>query len=196
VSSSEPIPAPRRARPPPFGWVALTGSPGVGKSVAARFLPSRYRAVEVSSLALSLGCGHRLARHGVEVDVALLSRRMRASPPPTPRVVVGHLAHLLPVDRAVVLRCHPRELLRRLGKRSAPAAWRRENVASEAIDLIVSEARARLSLVDEVDTTRRTPRGSAREVVRCLESPRPRAPAEIDWLADPWVTEYLLPSRP
>jgi adenylate kinase len=111
-------------------------------------------------------------------------------------VVVGHLSHLLPVDRAIVLRCHPRELLRRLANRSVPLAWRRENVESEAIDLILSETRARVSRVDEVDTTRRTPRGSAQEIVRCLESTRPRPRPKIDWLADPWVTEYLLPSDP
>jgi adenylate kinase len=168
----------------------------VGKSAAAQYLAPDFRPIEVAALAVELGCGRRRGPHVVEVDVARLAGRLRQERPPTPRILVGHLAHLLPVDRAIVLRCHPRELARRLRRRRVSASWRRENVSAEAIDLVLAEARSMVSRVDEIDTTRRTPRGAAREIARRLGSARPVAPPAIDWLADPWVTEYLLAGDP
>ena len=73
-------------------------------------------------------------------------------------LVVGHLAHLLPIRDAIVLRCEPRELDRRLRQRGVAAEPRAENVTAEATDLILLEAIDRRRRIWEIDTTRRTPR--------------------------------------
>lgn len=120
-------------------------------------------------------------------------------PAPTPdgEVVVGHLAHFLPVRYVVLLRCHPRELARRLERaRRGNPKQRRENVTSEAIDLILAECRTAGRRVIQVDTTGRTVTSVAREVAAILRRGGRGRGATVDWLADPTVTDYLLHRAP
>ncbi|MGP8071894.1 MAG: AAA family ATPase [Thermoplasmata archaeon] len=181
---------PRTQRPGP---VALTGSPGVGKSAVAAELPPRWSVIEVADLALAAGCGRRQGQ-GVLVDLNVLQRRFPALERAHPHdVYVGHLAHLLPISDVVVLRCHPVELGRRLARvRRGNPAERTANVVSEAIDLILGEAVTLGRRVWEVDTTGRTPSEVALEVRRRILRRDPSRLGRVDWLADPRVTDYLL----
>ncbi len=173
--------------------LALTGTPGTGKSSVARALARRHRVVEVGDLARSLGAGRGRGR-SVEVDLPLLRRRLlRPGAWGDIEVVVGHLAHLLPVRRVVVLRCHPRELERRLvRRRRGSAASRKENFAAEATDVVLLEAIGPGRAVWEVDTTGRSVAAVAREVERRLAHGGRSDYGAIDWLADPEVTAHLL----
>jgi len=189
---------PRRAsapaeRPARLRRIALTGTPGTGKSAVARALRRDWPSVEIGPWAASVGAGKRVPG-GYEVDVGRLRRRMaaRSFRPPAP-LLVGHLAHLLPVDDVIVLRCHPEELRRRLvrGHRGT-AADRAENYVSEAIDLVLLEAIRPGRRVYEIDTTGRTVREVARDVARRLEHPGPSDYGRVDWLADAAVTEHIL----
>jgi len=173
--------------------VALTGTPGVGKTAVARRLAPSWKAVEVADVALRVGAARRV-RGGVEVDLPRLRTALRA-----PRalegvdVLVGHLAHLLPVREAIVLRCHPRELARRLDRaRRGSASDRAENFVSEALDLVLAEAARAGIPIYEIDTTHRTVGDVARDVRRRLG--RDGAPRRgiVDWLADGSVTAHLL----
>jgi adenylate kinase len=171
--------------------VALTGVPGTGKSAAAARLASRFRVVEVADLALAWGLATRV-RSGVSVDVPRLARRYRRSPPDVD-LVVGHLAHLLPVRDVVVLRCHPRVLARRLVRsHRGSARERRENYVAEALDFVLLEALRPGRRVWEVDTTNRTADAVARAVTRILGRRPGSRFGHVDWLADPAVTEHLL----
>lgn len=181
-------PPARRARP-----VALTGTPGVGKSAVARQLSRRWAVVEVADLAVRTGSGRR-ARGGVVVDLTRLKRALRGGRAwDGVDLVVGHLAHLLPVRGSVVLRCHPRELARRLARAGRGSQHdRRANCVSEALDLVLAEAsHARRPLL-EVDTTGRSVRAVAREVDLWLRRGSARRRRPVDWLADPAVTAHLL----
>jgi len=110
-------------------------------------------------------------------------------------VLVGHLSHLLPVRDALVLRCHPVELLARLRKaRRGSASDRRENVLAEATDVVLQEALGRRRRVWELDTTGRSVADVAREVDRILRDRDGPHHGAVDWLADPLVTDYLLPA--
>lgn len=173
--------------------MALTGTPGVGKSAVARRLGPRWTAVEVADLAIRTRSARR--RHGgLEVDLA----RLRAALRPPGRtdgvdLLVGHLAHFLPIREAIVLRCHPRELLRRLDRaRRGTSAERSENFVSEALDLVLVEALRRKVPVYEIDTTGRSVRDVAREVDRRLRRDGPPRHGRVDWLAEPSVTAHLL----
>jgi len=108
-------------------------------------------------------------------------------------LVVGHLAHRLPLRDAVVLRCHPRELRARLERagRGTPSD-RAENVTAEALDLVLVEALARARRVYEIDTTGRPAAAVARAVLRRVRGRGPSAYGRVDWLADPWVQKHLL----
>ena len=173
--------------------VALTGTPGTGKSSVGEALSGRFEVVEVADLALGRGLGRPISG-GVEVDLTRLARRWRPpGPGAAPRVVVGHLSHLLPIREVVVLRCHPVELDRRLTRaRRGSVRDRRANVESEALDVVLLEALDLGRRVHEVDTTARTPASVARSVARLLASGGPPRFGRTDWLADPSVTDYLL----
>jgi broad-specificity NMP kinase len=173
--------------------VALTGTPGSGKSSVARRLAPRWHAVEVGELARKY---HAVISEGpvVEVDLAALARALRR-PGALQGVdlVVGHLAHLLPLRDAIVLRCHPRELLVRLRRaRRGSRSDRAANYVCEATDAISIEARALGRRTFEIDTTGRTVGSVARSVVRRLRSPGTSRAGSVDWLADPRVTAHLL----
>jgi adenylate kinase len=176
--------------------IALTGTPGTGKTAVAAHL-GPLRTVEVAELARAWGLA-RIRGKEVEVDLPRLIRRAKGRRALRGiDVVVGHLAHFLPLRDVVVLRCHPLELDRRL--RESPrggAAARRENVAAEATDVIRWEATGRGRRVCQVDTTGRTVASVVREVRRFERSRRPGPPPRIDWLADPGVTDYLLDRAP
>ncbi len=175
------------------GPVALTGTPGSGKSSVARRLASRWRAVEVADLARAFRAAAPDGP-GVEVDLVALARAVRR--PGALRgvdLVVGHLAHLLPIPDAIVLRCHPRELLARLrhAHRGTPRD-RAANYVCEATDAIAIEARALGRRVYEIDTTGRSIDAVARSVARRLRHRGPTREGAVDWLSDPGVTAHLL----
>ena len=175
------------------GAIALTGTPGTGKSSVAAALAPRWRTVEVAVLARELGAARGHGR-SVTVDVPLLRRRFASVPRAArPDLVVGHLAHLLPIRDVVVLRCRPTELARRLARtHRGSAADRRENYVAEATDVVLSEAVRPGHRVWEVDTTGRSVRAVARAVEgRVLRRGRSSYGA-VDWLAEPAVTAHLL----
>jgi len=179
-----------RARP---ARLAVTGTPGTGKSAVGDVLRRSTGVVEVGELAVREGVGRRI-RGGVDVDLPALSRRISAGTRAVPEpIVVGHLAHLLPIRDVVVLRCRPVELRRRLrAARRGSAADRQENYLAEALDVVLFEARRLRRRVWEVDTTGRSVRAVAAEVAEIFERRVPRRDGRTDWLSDPCVAAHLL----
>ncbi len=163
--------------------VALTGTPGTGKSSVAGELARRGSpVVYLDRLAeeRKLIVGFDAARGTREVDVEALDREVDL--PVKLGFLVGHYAHLLSVNLAIVLRCHPKVLAERLTNRGWPEAKVRENVEAEAIDVITQEAVARLPLVYEVDTTRSTPEAAAGAVLGILGGrTQGHEPGHLDW---------------
>lgn len=176
--------------------VAITGTPGTGKSTVARGLPAAWPAVEVGDIAVALGAGTR-RRKEVLVDLTALAPALRQSRLGGRLVLVGHLAHFLPVRDVVVLRCDPRELGRRLARAGRGTATdRQENVAAEATDVVLLEAIRPGRRIWEVDTTGRPPAEVTREVARLLRRRPPSRYGTVDWLSEPGVTDYLLGPAP
>jgi adenylate kinase len=176
--------------------IALTGTPGTGKTSVAHDLSS-LRTIEVTELARAWGLA-RSTQRTTEVDLAGLARAAKSSRSLLGvDVVVGHLAHLLPLRDVVVLRCDPLELDRRLRRDPRGSARDRiQNVAAEATDVIRWEAVGPGRRVVQIDTTGRTVTAVARDVARFVRRRTTLTSPRIDWLADPRVTDYLLDRAP
>lgn len=115
--------------------VALTGTPGCGKTTVASILDNRDFIIKsVENLAMTFG-----AFEGDEVDVEKLAN-FDFEDYSGDMIIDGHLAHYFPVDLIIVIRCNPNIIGERLKARDYPDEKIRANVESEAIDLILCEA--------------------------------------------------------
>jgi adenylate kinase len=135
--------------------VALTGTPGTGKSTAALSLTQDgWKVLEVNDLARKHGLlrDKDQVRDSYELDPDDLQEALQKEGF-TDGILVGHLAHLMEADLIIVLRCHPSLLAERLSARGWASAKIRENALAEALDVILAEAVDTSVPVCEVDTS-------------------------------------------
>ncbi len=178
--------------------IVLTGTPGTGKSSLSRQLAKLIggRLVDVNKFAAShkLFLKEKGAFGERTVDLKKMKRALAASLKGEKNFVAeGHLAceFSIPADAAVVLRCDPRVLRRRLEKRNYPEEKIRENVLAELLDycLIKAEENHGKKRVLQIDATRGA---SAPKILKKIRS---RAGDRVDWsrqLLDPKQLGSLL----
>ena len=156
--------------------IALTGVPGSGKSTIARILRSRGAEVHcVGDIAIEKGfvMGTDRARASKEVDLPRLGRFVKGlDRPGRPVFLDGHLSHLLPVKKAIVLRCHPEVLRKRLAARRWDTSKVMENLEAEAMGVITQEAVAAGLDCSEIDVSNIKPEHVASSVLRIAVSKR------------------------
>lgn len=166
--------------------VAITGTPGTGKTAVCEVLERRgYGVIDIETVARAEGLvvSRDEARGTDEVDVDALRDRLHVVAKVA--FLKGHYSHLLDANIAVVLRCRPSTLRTRLERRGWTPAKVRENVEAEAIDVIAQEAVHRLPFVYEVDTTDRTPEATADSVLGILQGrTEGHEPGSVDWTDD------------
>lgn len=164
-------------------FVAITGTPGTGKTSVCEALSRRgYAIVDLEEVARREGCivGRDESRGVDEVDIDRLQQRLRI--PAKIAFLKGHYSHLLDANLAIVLRCRPGILRRRLEARGWPSEKVRENVEAEAIDVVTQEAAARVPFVFEIDTTDARPADTADAVLRILQGQTEGHEAgSVDW---------------
>jgi adenylate kinase len=166
--------------------VALTGTPGTGKTTVADLVADRVD-LEVGHVnevvrEEGLATGRDEERGSLVADLEALRERFAGR---DDVLLESHLAHHLPADRVVVLRCHPDELRERLAGRDWAGEKVAENVESERLDVVLSEAVAEhgLESVYEVDTTGREPAAVADEGVAAVRGEREPSAGEVDFLS-------------
>ncbi|WP_435349409.1 adenylate kinase family protein [Haloarchaeobius sp. HRN-SO-5] len=173
--------------------VAVTGTPGTGKSTATDLLAADSgvdvvhlnRVVETEGLYDSVD----EERDSVVADLDAVAEwvdEYEAALDDEEAVLVldSHLSHHLDVDRVVVLRCAPQTLESRLRDRGESAAKAAENAESEALDVILSEAvdAHGLAAVYEVETTDRTPEAVATEIRAVVAGDREPSAGDVNYL--------------
>lgn len=164
--------------------MALTGTPGVGKSSVARVAAAvGWRVVDVKTWAAEVGAvaGHDEQDEADAIDVGLLGARV---PRDDGSCVLydGHLSHLLPLDLVWVLRCDPRVLADRLRARGYSAGKVAENLEAEALDVILQEALDAGPRVIQRDGTRRSPEASLKAFADAgLDSDKGHDLEPVDW---------------
>ena len=162
--------------------VALTGTPGTGKTTVSDLLTVDLDVVHLNERIEDEGLYDEVDEERGSV-VADLDAVRDALADRDDVVVESHLSHYLDVDRVVVLRCHPEKLEARLRERGVDEAKATENAESEALDVVLAEAVERhgRERVYEVDTTDRDPESVAREVERAIRGERDPSAGEVDF---------------
>lgn len=161
--------------------IAVTGTPGVGKTSACSLVRG-LRLVRVNELVDEVGAavGYDRGRKTKEVDVGKLAKAVAKMEGDV--LIEGHLSHFLGPDIAVVLRCSPTMLERRLRKKRWDERKVRENVEAEAVDVVLIEALENVPLVCEVDTTDMPVRAVARAIEEIIAGEREKYSAgHVDW---------------
>jgi adenylate kinase len=134
--------------------VAVTGTPGTGKTTATERLDSNREVVHLNEVIREAGLttGRDNQRDTLVTDIDAVADRLAGR---EDVLFESHLAHRFDADRVVVLRCHPEELAARLRERGEPRQTVAENAESEALDIVLAEAvdRHGEDRVYEVDTT-------------------------------------------
>ncbi len=97
-------------------------------------------------------------------------------------VLEGHFSHLLCPDVAIVLRCSPKVLEKRLAKKGWDQEKVRENVEAEAVDVVLIEALENVPEVCEIDTTKKTPGHVAKDIEKIVAGERQKyRVGNVDW---------------
>jgi len=163
--------------------VALTGTPGTGKTSVAKLLP--YKVVDINTLikeeGLHLGVDEE--RGCLVADVEALEKRIEEliSDDDDDMVVLeSHFSHQF-APLAIVLRTAPHNLRERLEKRGYLEKKIRENLEAEALDVILVEAVEWCNQVHEIDTTEQDPEKVADLIVKIIEGQIVMPPGKIDW---------------
>lgn len=162
--------------------IAITGTPGVGKTTVSKLLAERlkYGYVNLRDYALEKGLGEMKGEE-LELDVDELAENFARDFSGKDVVVDSHLAHFMPADLVVVLRAHPRLVGKRLKARGYSREKLGENVEAELVDVILVEALEENENVIEVDTTGKTPENVVEEILGLIERGVRRRVGVVNW---------------
>ncbi|MFW6384154.1 MAG: adenylate kinase family protein [Halodesulfurarchaeum sp.] len=162
--------------------VAVTGTPGTGKTTATDLVDTDLEVVHLNEVIEDRGLYSETdpERGSYVADVDAIQEEYAAE---SNLLVESHLAHLLDVDRVIVLRCHPRTIRERLLDRGEATESAAENAQSEALDVILAEAVERHgeAAVYEIETTDRSPETTAQEIEAAVAGEREPSAGTVDY---------------
>ena len=160
----------------------ITGTPGTGKSMVSEELGRRgHTVVHITDTVAPYVSGNDVERDARIIDVD----RWAAEFVPVDGFVEGHIAHLLPCDRIVVLRCRPDVLKNRLSSRNYREEKILENSDAEALDVCLIETVEEFKpyQILELDTTVHDIPYCADRIERFVKGDIPSGFGTIDWTA-------------
>lgn len=173
--------------------IAVSGTPGTGKSTFARKLSETldYKLVDLNDVIEDKGI-YELDPDGTKaVDPKQLSETFKdiLSKEEDGIVIDGLLSHLLSpenVSDIVILRTDPKILEERLMEREYSEKKVHENVEAEALGVILEEAVEKhgVEKVHEIDTTKQAVEETIKTFEKALAGEKTLKPGSIDWLED------------
>ncbi|WP_456367591.1 adenylate kinase family protein [Thermococcus sp.] len=162
--------------------IAVTGTPGVGKTTVSKLLARKlgYEYVSLRDYVMERGIGE-MKGDELEVEVDELAYNFERDFAGKNVVADGHLSHFLKADLVVVLRAHPKLVGERLKGRGYSKEKIGENVEAELVDVILVEALEENENVIEVDTTGKTPEKVVDEIIGLIQKGVKRRVGIVDW---------------
>ena len=163
--------------------VAVTGTPGTGKTTATDAVDTDLTVVHLNEIIRDegLSTGRDEDRDSLVADMDALREWLADR---DAILFESHLAHHFDADRVVVLRCAPTVLEDRLRERGKSGASVRENAESEALDVILTEAVERhgTDRVYEIETTDRSPESVAAAIEAVIAGEREPSAGTVSYL--------------
>ena len=162
---------------------ALSGTPGTGKSSVADELEKRN--ILVTRVIDTIEKYRMGADPDRDTDL-IDDEKWIAEFSPVEGIIEGHLSHLLPADKIIILRCRPDILKERLSGRGYPPEKIAENVEAELLDVILIEAveEHESSKIFEIDTTSMPITAVADQIIGVLNGTVSPSVGTVDWLSE------------
>lgn len=169
--------------------ITISGTPGTGKTAAAKILAKMIHARLISTNYLLRKYGIKVSydktRKTKIIDTKKLSKAAKKEKGDV--IFEGHLSHFARADVSIVLRTSPRELEKRLKRKGWNKRKINENVEAEALGIISHEAGGM-----EIDTTGKSAKRTAETIARIIKSKRHKR-KRIDWTKA--YKKYLVRSK-
>lgn len=163
----------------------MTGTPGTGKTTATEQVDA-LEVIHLNAVIEREGFTQGVddERDSTIADLDAVERWLDGR---DDVLVESHLAHHVPADRVIVLRCHPETIEQRLQERGESPESAAENAESEALDVILTEAVERhgADSVYEIETTDRSPEAVADEIQAVIAGDREPDAGSVSYI------EYL-----
>jgi len=165
--------------------IAISGTPGVGKTSVSAELRSRgYIVIDANEHLRAHGLlGERdEARDTFNVDMEAFNDSLEEYRRSKDTVFIdSHLSHQCDCSRIIVLRCHPDVLAQRLRARGYSEAKVRENVQAEILDVILCESVDTDIPVNEIDCTAKDVSSVANLILESVHNGSICQPGNVDW---------------
>lgn len=166
--------------------IAITGTPGTGKTAVSRLVARSISAKPVSLT--SFIRRKRLSEYYDRKNKAMvvepkkirkaLKKELKACK--TDVVIDGHLSHLMEPDITFVLRLDPKLLEKRLKKRKYGKKKIKENVQAEILDVVYAEAMCSKGKIIQINATGMPTAQLAKRILNTLRSKKYRSD-KVDW---------------
>ncbi len=155
--------------------VAITGTPGTGKTAVAKALAKRtgweYFSLNYIAAQKNLYEGYDCGRGCRIVDIDKLREEVNLLATDKKNLIIeSHYAHDMPADIVIVLRTDPVILRKRMAEKGFQTEKIAENMEAEMMQIIRDEAVASHKIIHEIDTTRKKPETVAKEIEKIIKN--------------------------
>ena len=152
----------------------ISGTPATGKTTVAQILGERlgWKVISLNDFARerNLYCGYDEKRKAKVVDIDRVKEEMsRIIEKEENLILESHYAHEMPGDTVVILRANAEEIRKRAKEKQWWFKKTEENVISEIMEVIKTEALEMGKKVVEIDTTGKKPENVAKEIMKKME---------------------------
>ena len=144
-----------------YKLIAISGTPGTGKSTLAKYLAKKmkYFRLDLSAYYPELSKGYNFKKHCYEINLEKLKSLVKKTKKNRDLIIDSHISHLLPrkeVNLCIIVTCSDlKKLQKRLQKRGYSPQKIRENLDAEIFQVCLMEAKEMKHKVIVVDSSPR-----------------------------------------